>query len=45
MEPGVTEESLRETIGAFYRRTDPQGRVTLVLGAGNVSAIPILDAL
>ena len=45
MQPGVTEENLRETIGTFYRQTDPPGRVTLVLGAGNVSAIPILDAL
>jgi len=45
MEPGVTEAELRDTVGAFYSRTDPPGRVSAVLGAGNVSAIPVLDAL
>jgi len=45
MQPGVTQETLRGTIATFYREEDPPGRVTLVLGAGNVSAIPILDAL
>jgi aldehyde dehydrogenase (NAD(P)+) len=45
LEPGVAEERARETIGGFYQQQDPPGRVTLVLGAGNVSAIPILDAL
>lgn len=45
MQPGVTPVTLRDTVAAFYRQPDPQGGVTLVLGAGNVSAIPILDAL
>lgn len=45
MQPGVTEENLRDTIGVFYRQVDPPGRVALVLGAGNVSAIPMLDTL
>jgi aldehyde dehydrogenase (NAD(P)+) len=45
MEPGVTPQTLRSTIGSAYRRPDPQGRVVLVLGAGNVSAIPVLDTL
>lgn len=45
MQPGVTEATLRETVGVFYREPDPTGRVTLVLGAGNVSAIPMLDTL
>lgn len=45
MQPGVTEATLPDTVGAFYRQKDPAGRVTLVLGAGNVSAIPMLDTL
>jgi aldehyde dehydrogenase (NAD(P)+) len=45
MQPGVTEQNLRDTVGVFYRQEDPPGRVTLVLGAGNVSAIPMLDTL
>lgn len=45
MQPGVTESNLPDTVGAFYRETEPPGRVTLVLGAGNVSAIPMLDTL
>lgn len=45
MQPEVTEQNLRDSIGVFYRRPDPEGLLTLVLGAGNVSAIPILDAL
>jgi aldehyde dehydrogenase (NAD(P)+) len=45
MQPGVTEANLREHVGAFYQRSNPEGRVALVLGAGNVNAIPPLDAL
>ncbi len=45
MEPHVTRENLREHIGAFYRVPAPEGRVTLVLGAGNVASIPPLDVL
>jgi aldehyde dehydrogenase (NAD(P)+) len=30
---------------AFYREPAPEGRVCVVLGAGNISAIPALDAL
>jgi aldehyde dehydrogenase (NAD(P)+) len=45
MEPGVTEESLRAGVASFYQQPDPPGRVTAVLGAGNVSAIPVLDVL
>ncbi len=45
MEPGVSEASMRAGVGAFYRQPDPPGRVTCVLGAGNVSAIPVLDVL
>ena len=44
MQPGVTPATLRETVAPAYR-TAPQPGVTLVLGAGNVSAIPVLDSL
>lgn len=33
------------TQGHFYREPYPRGTVTLVLGAGNVSAIPLMDVL
>lgn len=45
LQPGVTAAGLRDAVGAFYREDNPTGRVTLVLGAGNVSAIPMLDTL
>ncbi len=45
MQPGVTPDTLGDTVASFYRQSDPKGTVTLVLGAGNVSAIPMLDAL
>jgi aldehyde dehydrogenase (NAD(P)+) len=46
MQPGVTQENvLTEHTGAFYRQTNPPGRVTLVLGAGNIASIPPLDVL
>ena len=45
MQPGVTRASLRDTVAPFYRQSDPIGALTLVLGAGNVAAIPMLDAL
>ncbi len=45
MEPEVTADTLRDTIGEFYRQTDPTGSVSLILGAGNVASIPPLDLL
>ncbi|MCU0296327.1 MAG: aldehyde dehydrogenase family protein [Candidatus Nanopelagicales bacterium] len=45
MKPEVTAATLRDHVGSFYRQTDPTGAVTLVLGAGNVAAIPMLDVL
>ena len=45
MQPGVTEQQMREGVGSFHRQEDPPGRVSVVLGAGNVSAIPVLDVL
>jgi aldehyde dehydrogenase (NAD(P)+) len=45
MQPQVTPDNLRENTASFYREEDPPGRVTLVLGAGNVAAIAPLDIL
>ncbi len=44
MEPGVTPESLPETLATAYHQADRPGGVCLVLGAGNVSSIGPMDA-
>ncbi|MCA9537257.1 MAG: aldehyde dehydrogenase family protein [Myxococcales bacterium] len=43
MEPGVTPETLPEEMAGFYRGNGGEGRVALVLGAGNVASIGPLD--
>lgn len=45
MEPGVTPESLPETMAVAYHAADRPGAVALVLGGGNVSSIGPMDAL
>ncbi len=45
MRPGVTPDSLPDQIASFYREDEPEGAVALVLGAGNIASIPLLDAL
>lgn len=45
MPQGVTLEQARERQASFFRKADPEGGVSLVLGAGNVSSIPPLDAV
>ncbi len=45
MEEGVDETGLDASRAAFYRQPDHQGRLCLVLGAGNVNAIPAADVL
>jgi acyl-CoA reductase-like NAD-dependent aldehyde dehydrogenase len=45
MEPGVTEQDLPRTQAVVYHAPVRQGRVALVLGAGNVSSIGPMDAL
>jgi aldehyde dehydrogenase (NAD(P)+) len=42
LEPGITEENLREHQASFYRKPH-DGEVCVVLGAGNVSSIPPTD--
>ncbi len=41
----VTQQNFQANIASFYRQCHPQGRVTLILAAGNVSSIGILDLL
>jgi len=45
MLPGVDLKAARERQAAFFGLHDPAGIVELVLGAGNVSAIPPTDVL
>lgn len=45
MQEGVTPENLHENMAQFYRRPDPEGKVSLVLGAGNVASIGPLDVV
>ncbi len=44
MEAGVTERDLRERQALFYKKPH-EGRLCLVLGAGNVNAIPPTDVI
>jgi acyl-CoA reductase-like NAD-dependent aldehyde dehydrogenase len=43
--PSVDAERLGAAQASFYKRRDPVGRVALVLGAGNVASIPVLDVI
>jgi aldehyde dehydrogenase (NAD(P)+) len=45
MEPGVTPQNLPEYTASGLRDGAQPGRVTLVLGAGNIASIPPLDVL
>jgi len=45
MQEGVDREAAIRRQAAFYQERDPEGGVSLILGAGNVSSIPPLDAL
>ena len=45
MEPGVTAENLAATQAVVYRDKQLEGKVALVLGAGNVSSIGPMDIL
>ncbi len=44
MLPGVSAADVRAKQASFYGKKDPEGAVSLVLGAGNVSSIPPMDA-
>jgi acyl-CoA reductase-like NAD-dependent aldehyde dehydrogenase len=43
--PGVDAQELSGAQARFYRQRDPEGRIALVLGAGNVLSIPVLDVI
>jgi aldehyde dehydrogenase (NAD(P)+) len=43
--PGIDEAALRDAAGRFHKGPDHDGRVCLVLGAGNVNSIPAADVL
>ena len=45
MQPGITKANLRENQAEFFRKPNPEGKLALVLGAGNQSSIPVTDAL
>ena len=45
MQKGVTKNNLLQNMAAFYHQKKPQGKVSLVLGAGNINSIPPLDVL
>jgi aldehyde dehydrogenase (NAD(P)+) len=45
MQPGADPDALADTVASFYRRPDPEGKVALVLGAGNIASIAPLDVL
>jgi acyl-CoA reductase-like NAD-dependent aldehyde dehydrogenase len=45
MERGMQPRDVRDRQASFYSRRDPEGGVSLVLGAGNVASIPPMDAL
>lgn len=45
MEPGVTAETLSETMAVAYHARERRGGVALVLGGGNVSSIGPMDVL
>lgn len=45
LEPGTTPRTVRASAGLGQRTPQQSGGVGLVLGAGNVTAIPVLDAL
>jgi hypothetical protein len=45
MEPGVGVDEMVATQAAAYKDANREGRVCLVLGAGNASMLPVTDAL
>ncbi|HEX5386994.1 MAG TPA: aldehyde dehydrogenase family protein [Gemmatimonadales bacterium] len=45
MRAGVDEAAVRDTRASFYKRPTHAGRTVLVLGAGNLAAIPAMDVL
>ncbi|HSJ71427.1 MAG TPA: aldehyde dehydrogenase family protein [Acidimicrobiia bacterium] len=45
MQPDVTLDNLDATVATFYREADPSGAVGVVLAAGNIASIAVLDVV
>jgi aldehyde dehydrogenase (NAD(P)+) len=45
MQPDVTVDNLEDTVATFYREVDPPGAVSIVLAAGNIASIAVLDVV
>jgi aldehyde dehydrogenase (NAD(P)+) len=45
MAAGISEESLNASRASFYKGRKHDGRTVLVLGAGNIAAIPAMDVI
>ncbi|HEX6617327.1 MAG TPA: aldehyde dehydrogenase family protein [Gemmatimonadales bacterium] len=45
LQPGMTEQAVDATRARFYKESRDAGRVVLVLGAGNINAIPSMDLI
>jgi len=43
LQPGIRREDVSAHQASFYKKAEPEGGVSLVLGAGNVSSIPPMD--
>jgi hypothetical protein len=43
LQPGIRRADVPSHQASFYKKRDPEGRVSLVLGAGNVASIPPMD--
>ncbi len=45
LKPEVDRRNLRDRQAPFYKRKDPEGAVSLVLGAGNIAALSPVDVM
>ena len=45
MQKSVNEQNLADNMAVFYKQKSPKGKVSLILGAGNINSIPPLDLL
>ena len=45
MQDGVTAENIDDTVATFYKEADPDGDVSVVLAAGNIASIAVLDVV
>ncbi len=45
MQPDVDSSNLSDSVAPFYNEVDPEGAVTVVLGAGNIASIAMMDTM